>query len=454
MSIENFKPTVIPEIPFPQLSQTGGSEKSSGNKDTFSPKEISPTQFPTINIATGLRSSSFDSERRQILSNFTFSQFGAISIGNRIRISQNGIYATNVSGVPTFSLNANTGAILTAGYIQVGGAGGDINGGVTLIAPGKVLISGSTVLSSWSSNSDATYIDGGKIYAHSITAGQIQTNSLTVGTDVNLGTAKDAAGVTTIVNGVITADYINARVAISASQIIAGTLSVGGSGQPEAILLVRDSGGTGTKLRWEGGSRIWADNSNNFGFNAIGGTLVFYSNSSERMQVNSGGINVSGDVTTKNLYLNQGQNEGSIHNVDRIRGYNDLNFVGNGDVRFYRDGSDGAGVRFEWGTGKIFSYSSSINLGGTDKTAIVPSSKGFRALYSAESPEVWFFDFCPSKDDIDPLFLEVTEGDLKFIKCDGGYQVWRKRKGHANKRFELKTALQFYKNEAFLGLAK
>ena len=62
---------------------------------------------------------------------------------------------------------------------------------------------------------------------------------------------------------------------------------------------------------------------------------------------------------------------------------------------------------------------SNFVLNGSTKTAIAPSSKGYRALYTNESPEVWFMDFCDSKDTIDPLFLEVTEPPYHFIKCEG-----------------------------------
>ena len=90
----------------------------------------------------------------------------------------------------------------------------------------------------------------------------------------------------------------------------------------------------------------------------------------------------------------------------------------------------------------------------SSKTAIVPTSKGFNALYCVEAPEVWFFDFCDTKDDIDPMFLEVTEGKMKWIKTEDGYQVWRRRKGHAGHRFGAKTEEEFIANERFLRLAK
>lgn len=86
----------------------------------------------------------------------------------------------------------------------------------------------------------------------------------------------------------------------------------------------------------------------------------------------------------------------------------------------------------------------------SNKTAIVETSKGFNALYCMESPEVWFMDFCESKDKIDPLFLEVTTPPYHFIKCeDGEYQVWGKRKGHEKLRFEKKTKSEADENNRF-----
>ncbi len=109
-------------------------------------------------------------------------------------------------------------------------------------------------------------------------------------------------------------------------------------------------------------------------------------------------------------------------------------------ITAYKDGSD---IKF-------FSLSGTII-----KTAIVPTSKGYRALYTNESPNVWFMDFCESKDKIDPLFLEVTEPPYHFIKCeDGEYQVWGIRKGLKNKRFEEKTKEEFDRNNQFWSMAQ
>jgi hypothetical protein len=91
----------------------------------------------------------------------------------------------------------------------------------------------------------------------------------------------------------------------------------------------------------------------------------------------------------------------------------------------------------------------------SDKTAIVETSEGYNALYCTESPEVWFMDFCSADKKLDPMFAEVTVAPYHFIKCeDGEYQVWGKRKGHKNKRFESKTEEEFNANERFLRMSK
>ena len=148
-------------------------------------------------------------------------------------------------------------------------------------------------------------------------------------------------------------------------------------------------------------------------------------------------------------YFRSGDSSGDGLQVDGNLNCFDIKLTSGKDRLVFKDSGGNERLSFKLDA----SPNTKITLNGSDKTAIVKTSKGFKALYCAESPEVWFFDFCDTKKKIDPLFLEVTEGDMRFIKCDKGYQVWRRRKGHI-KRFEPKTALQFYKNEAFLQMAK
>jgi len=107
------------------------------------------------------------------------------------------------------------------------------------------------------------------------------------------------------------------------------------------------------------------------------------------------------------------------------------------------------------GTGSMSFENGNVLTMSSSKSAIVPTHDGYRALYCAESPEVWFFDFVESKDRMDTLFEEVTVGEKHFIKTEGGqYLVFAKRKGHEHKRFEYKTEAEFIKNEEFLRMAK
>jgi hypothetical protein len=129
--------------------------------------------------------------------------------------------------------------------------------------------------------------------------------------------------------------------------------------------------------------------------------------------------------------------------VATIRGKN-----GSGDVRIRVTGASNAAL---WADDSDNSITvQKFFIGASEKTAIVKTSKGYNALYCMESPEVWFMDFCDNKKKIDPLFMEVTEGEMKFIKLTGkGYQVWRRRKGFINKRFDKKTKTQYLKNNKF-----
>lgn len=91
-----------------------------------------------------------------------------------------------------------------------------------------------------------------------------------------------------------------------------------------------------------------------------------------------------------------------------------------------------------------------VKVNGSTKSAIVETSKGFKTLYCVESPEVWFFDLAESFDEIDPLFWEVTEGEVKTVtNSDGQVLVFRKRKGFAKIRFELKTKQEYLRNDRF-----
>lgn len=94
-----------------------------------------------------------------------------------------------------------------------------------------------------------------------------------------------------------------------------------------------------------------------------------------------------------------------------------------------------------------------LYVNGSPKAAIVRTKHaGYRALFCLEAPEVWLFDFAKDLKQIDPLFLEATEGKQNILKTDQGeYLVFAKRKGFGDVRFESKTVEQFNKNNNFWG---
>lgn len=124
--------------------------------------------------------------------------------------------------------------------------------------------------------------------------------------------------------------------------------------------------------------------------------------------------------------------------------------AGNCDELFIVNGKSGGDIQIVAADDTINMTATSIKVNGATKTAIVPTSRGYNALYTLESPEVWFFDFVKSLDDIDPMFLETTEGESNVLLTDQGeYLVFRHRKGFKKTRFEEKTLQQFDRNNKF-----
>lgn len=114
-------------------------------------------------------------------------------------------------------------------------------------------------------------------------------------------------------------------------------------------------------------------------------------------------------------------------------------------------------------TDTVYISASDFQINGASKTAIVPTTLGYRALYTSESPNVWFFDFAtvvypkwykfwekPTYI-IDPLFLETIESISHIIPTidKNIVQVWGIRKGFKNIRMENKTKAEFNSNNKF-----
>lgn len=199
-------------------------------------------------------------------------------------------------------------------------------------------------------------------------------------------------------------------------------------------------------------------------YDVQGGTLygqIGYSSASNAMYIYQ-------PSTSKNLYLvsNKEINLGADTDINILA---DVDDSGAGNV--YLKGANQASS----GSSGVFLYDSDnsryfevLSGGGTTKTAIVPTSKGYKALYCTESPEVWFFDFCYGKRIIknllqfwktewevkpDPLFLEVTEPPYTIIQTGtkNTVQLWGRRKDTKDKRFADKTESEFKENNKFWG---
>lgn len=88
--------------------------------------------------------------------------------------------AVTASKIDVVGLDGETGRICVVDATDADEIVDGINAhALTLIEPGKVLISGETDLSDWRHGVDATLIDGGKIYAQSITVDQILAGTIT-----------------------------------------------------------------------------------------------------------------------------------------------------------------------------------------------------------------------------------------------------------------------------------
>ena len=297
-------------------------------------------------------------------------------------------------------------------------------------------------------------LTGDHLNVRTITADRIQVGSLTT-TEINYVSGSK------LVNNSVLDSKINY---ISAAKITTGQLAVG-TGGATAIYIQRSTDYGDAFLRWEGGTRIWSDASNRLGMNSIGSPAYIYVGSNQRIIIpSSGQTTIEGGANLKGS-LNVSDNFAS-HFTGEVRlDTNYISFsyasgaklltVNDMGVTFFKDSVNRGGLT--WGNGaqlKVDQSGKWFMINGNAKEAVVPTSEGHKALYCAEAPEVWFFDFCDSKKKVDPMFLEVTEGEMRFIKCDKGYQVWRRRKGHGHKRFEVRTYEQFIKNEKFLTLKK
>lgn len=450
-----LSPKTIVDQPVPLIS--GGMTDATGSNS--GEEGIGPTTIPNISVpkaivASQVISESLDTQSRSIKGNYTFEQMGAIQIGTSVSgvaISPTGLLATK-NGVATVTIT-NSGDATFAGTVAAGA--------VIATTIDATQITGQIV------NAQIANIDYAKINNVSVSSAQIQDAAIT--------NAK-------IANAAITDAKISN---LSAGKITAGTLSVGGNGQVVAINIARN--GTNGFLKWDDGSKVWVDGSGFMGLTNTGGRVYFYNNGAIMftLQYDVSTLNTGLDIystTGKGLYVDHDIRAGGTlkTNDDKMQfqssGGGQYFSVKNMGLTSSRDGSNQA--HLDWGNGAAVAYKTSGStwyLNGNTKTAIVPTSKGYKALYSVESPEVWFMDFCRGKKKFsrnntwkfwkwsfvweaypDQTFLEVAVPPFVIAPTlmKDVVQIWGKRKGHEAKRFEDKTEEEFKKNEEFLQMSK
>ena len=412
-------------------------------------------------------------------------------------------FATATASID-YAGNAVLNSVTITGYIPDGEAAADVNANATKVSGTKIVdvsitstqiadnaISTPKLLAN-SVTSDkiiANAVTSDKIIANAVTASKISVSNLSaISADVGTITAGSITGVTVASSSgnnkilLDSGDYVRFYVGGVLRASIRGVTATRATGivndgdyvanNNKSYLIASSTGGASEY----GG--IGITSVNQFWLTLGTDNTFFIKNNAQNLNIFTISVNSAqlyseyAIVGKAGIYF--GTSTSSAHNIFESSGSVNLNTSGsfkfnkdninlNGkvlsvrdtSVTTYKDGSgrgaigwDGAGDLKVDATGPWF------QINGNAKSAIVPTSKGYNALYCAEAPEVWFFDFCDSKDSIDPLFLEVTEGEMKWIKTEDGYQVWRRRSGHAHKRFTPKTEEQFLKNERFLSLAK
>lgn len=337
----------------PELKDTpiqGGASQAqipgASSKFVYAPPEIPSQVFPTYSRAREVVGPTLDTQSKKILGSFGFTKQGAFVVGSLsgpgVAMTQNGITAKNSSGTVTFAIDAATGNATFLGTIKVGTS--------------------------------------------------IETGALVVGTNVGIGTAQTAAQVTTIVGNTVTTGYVNALNVtaqsvnaswvyagnINASQITAGTLSanfisggslvIGGSSDALGTIVVKNS--SNVEIAKLNSSGIIVRNTRGLFFESVssGDYFSIQNNSSSEavfilpnsnkflikdsagttnlFTINASGssflerpLSVNGAVTCKEIFLNYGQNEGNIKNLDWLEGYNDLRLKCQGQNYIFFDSS-------------------------------------------------------------------------------------------------------------------
>jgi len=297
--------------------------------------------------------------------------------------------------------------------------------------------------------------------------------------DYNLGTINASKITVGTLSGTVA--YLGT---LTANQINGGTLILGGTSNGDGVLHINNASGT-TIIQGNntghhyyntvGAELIRGNDSGLYGFGTVEQVVTFQDSASGTIEYGYIGFSAGSQsfflqsrsgrsmyaLSAGNFILSAGTQLSALCNSmyltsdtsATIQAPNraELAATGSGSVVL----SAGGAINGTAGGDINLVYGGDFKLNGSTKTAVVPTSIGYNELYCMESPEVWFMDFCSTKESVDPLFLEVTEPPYKFIKCDpDGFQVWGKRKEFSNKRFEQVTELDYITNNKFWSFAR
>lgn len=388
--VKIFYPDTIEYQPFTseaveQLSDAGStSNKTAGGTElqggvaVNKARKFPPRPVPIPVVAKELISNNLNSQSRQILSAFTFNKTGSIQIGEYvsgvsgdIRISPNGLVARNSAGITTVSIDGTTGDATFLGTVSAGSVisasisanqitGTIVNAQIADIEWAKITnvqIDSADIISL-----DADVITTGTLNGIDIKIGsgdnvfKADSNGIYLGDDsfnsapfrVNMDGDVIASSLT-LTNASVgsgssyTGDPIQASYIgnLTAGHITSGTITVGGTLQPTALVIMESTNTGNSRLRFQRSSRIWEDNTARLGINSIGSPMFIYVNSSEKIVIPSsgqtvfrGGVNSDGGLNVTNggnLRVNSGYlwvNTGSDHS-ERLYVEGQGKFIGN-----------------------------------------------------------------------------------------------------------------------------
>lgn len=385
MSDSYLRSPIIKDLVFPNLENEPTVSSGSGGDGEYKTPEISEVIFPTLKIAREVISNTLDTRSKQILGAYTFGQMGAIAIGvyeagisGDIRITPDGLVARNSAGEETIAVDGQTGDLVLKGTILAGSViaaeinatqiiGQIVNAQIANLDYAKII--NVAVTSAQIVSLSADKITAGTINASVINVTQLNASNLASG---NVPTARMTTNFLAAAQASVSSlSAITANIGTITAGSITGVTVASSAGTNKIILDSGDYlrfyvGGTlRASMRGVTASRatgivldgdIVINNNKSFMIKSSSGSesqygglsitnlnqlwitlgsadQFFIKNNAQNVNLftvsNNGTfsekpLSVNGALVCKELFLNYGQSEGNIRNVNEISGYNDL----------------------------------------------------------------------------------------------------------------------------------